>query len=555
MEIDRRTFTKGAVALAASSAIGGRAAAQLAPMLSPQQRAVGAIEDYADAHRRWFGLPGMTLSVTSPSGFSSVVNTGFANLDTRTPYTADTLIQIGSISKSLTSAVLHQFVAEGRLKLSDRITAILARTPLPAGCPFEVQHVLHHVAGLPGDPALFVRGGLWTAYAPGKHWHYSNTGYDLLGHLAEHIGGKPLDRILAERLFSPLGMSRSRGALKAADRLVYAQGYEPADLSIPFLRGTPLRPAAWVDSTSAAGSTASTAADMIRYLQGIAGAARGSGGMGLGPKPALVWTSHSVPSDSPEMRYGNGLMHVEDKGRRYIHHTGGMVSFSSSFHVDTGNGIGSFASTNFSAFPEYRPRKVTMFAVQALAAAEAGQAVPDPPSLESIVKRPGDYLGRYAAGSRVFEVRGGSALSIVSNGSTAALEPAGGDLFVTSHPDFRNLTLKFERSDKAIVGASWGSDSFVRDGAAMRISPNNPELARLAGHYYNDSPWWPPVVVVERAGKLWLGTETPLTPVGKNLWRVGDDDWSPERVSFADVMNGKPQTFVFSGTEFSRQDV
>jgi len=555
MEIDRRTFAKGAVALAASSAIGGRAAAQLAPMLSPQQRAVGAIEDYADAHRRWFGLPGMTLSVTSPSGFSSVVNTGFANLDTRTPYTADTLIQIGSISKSLTSAVLHQFVAEGRLKLSDRITAILPRTPLPAGSPIEVQHLLDHVAGLPGDPALFVRGGLWTAYAPGKHWHYSNTGYDLLGHLAEHIGGKPLDRILAERLFSPLGMIRSRGALKAADRLLYAQGYEPTDLSIPFIRGAPLRPAAWVDSTSAAGSTASTAADMIRYLQGIAGAARGSGGMGLGPKPALAWASHSVPSDSPEMRYGNGLMHVEDKGRRYIHHTGGMVSFSSSFHVDTGNGIGSFASTNFSAFPEYRPRKVTMFAVQALAAAEAGQPVPDPPSLESIVKQPGDYLGRFANGSRAFEVRGGSALSIVSNGSTAALEPGGEDLFVTAHPDFRNFTLKFERSNKAIVGASWGSDSFVRDGAAMHIPPSNPELARLAGHYYNDSPWWPPVVVVERAGKLWLGTETPLTPVGKNLWRVGDDNWSPERVSFADVMNGKPQTFVFSGTEFSRQDV
>jgi hypothetical protein len=350
-------------------------------------------------------------------------------------------------------------------------------------------------------------------------------------------------------------MIRSRGALKAADRLLYAQGYEPADLSIPFLCGTPLRPAAWVDSTSAAGSTASTAADMMRYLQGIAGAARGSGGMGLGPKPALVWTSHSVPSDSPEMRYGNGLMHVEDKGRRYIHHTGGMVSFSSSFHVDTGNGIGSFASTNFSAFPEYRPRKVTMFAVQALAAAEAGQAVPDPPSLESIVKRPGDYLGRYAAGSRAFEVRGSSALSIVSNGNAAALEPAGEDLLVTAHPDFRNFTLKFERSNKAIVGASWGSDSFVRDGAAMHIPPSNPELARLAGHYYNDSPWWPPVVVVERAGKLWLGTETPLAPVGKNLWRVGDDNWSPERVSFADVMNGKPQTFVFSGTEFSRQDV
>ena len=81
------------------------------------------------------------------------------------------------------------------------------------------------------------------------------------------------------------------------------------------------------------------------------------------------------------------------------------------------------------------------------------------------------------------------------------------------------------------------------------------ELARLAGHYYNDSPWWPPVVVVERGGKLWLGTETPLTQIGKNLWRVGEDDWTPERASFANVMNGKPQTFIYSGVEFARQDV
>jgi len=555
MQIDRRTFTKGAVALAASGALGGRASAQLAPMLSPQQRAIGAIEDYAEAHRRWFGLPGITLSVTTPGGFSSVVNTGVANLDAQTPITADTLFQIGSISKSLTAAVLHQFIAEGRLKLSDRIVAILPRAPLPAGSPIEVQHLLDHVAGIPGDAPLFVRGGLWTAYAPGKHWHYSNTGYELLGHLAEHIGGKPLRQLLAERLFRPLGMIRTRGALKAADRLLYAQGYEPADLSIPFIRGTPLRPAAWVDSTSAAGSTASTAADMMRYLQGIAGAARGSGGMGLGAKQALAWVSHNVPSDSTEMAYGNGLMHVEDKGRRYLHHTGGMVSFSSSFHVDAGNGVGAFASTNLSAFPEYRPRKLTLFAVQALAAAEAGQPIPDPPPLESPVKQPGDYVGRYASGARAFEVRAGGGLTIASNGKEAALEPAGDDLFVTSHPDFRNFTVKFDRSAKVVTAAYWGPETFVRDGATMHLPPGNPEMARLAGTYINDSPWLGTSVVVERGGKLWLGTETPLAPIGKNLWRAGEESWSPERASFADLMNGKPQTLVLSGVEFARQDV
>jgi hypothetical protein len=256
------------------------------------------------------------------------------------------------------------------------------------------------------------------------------------------------------------------------------------------------------------------------------------------------------------MAYGNGLMHVEDdRKRRYLHHTGGMVSFSSSFHVDSANGIGSFASTNLSAFPEYRPRKVTLFAVQALSAAEAGQPLPDPPSLDAPVKNAADYAGRYAGASRSFEIRSGPGLTIASNGREAPLELAGDDLFVTAHPDFRDFGVKFDRSNKAVSAAFWGSETFVRDGSARKIPPSDPALARYAGLYINDSPWWPPIVVVERGGKLWLGTDTALVPLGKNLWRVGDDSWTPERASFAITMNGKPQNFFYACVEFARQDV
>ena len=67
--------------------------------------------------------------------------------------------------------------------------------------------------GFPATPRCSPTAGLWTAYAPGAHWHYSNTGYAMLGKLAEHLGGKPLGRLLEERLLMPLGMSRSRGAI------------------------------------------------------------------------------------------------------------------------------------------------------------------------------------------------------------------------------------------------------------------------------------------------------------------------------------------------------
>jgi CubicO group peptidase (beta-lactamase class C family) len=555
MQIDRREFTRGALALAAAGAVNATAAARAAAPLSARARAMAAIRAYAEAHRRWFDLPGLTLGVTSPSGFSSVIHAGYANSDAHTPITPDTLFQIGSISKSFTGALLHQFAAEGRLKLTDRIVALLPESPLGSGSPIEVQHLLDHVAGLPGDAPLFVPGGLWTAYAPGEHWHYSNTGYDLLGHLAEHIGGKPLRTLLAERILQPLGMRRSRGAILASDRLLYAQGYEAADESVPFSRGTPLAPAAWVDTTSAAGCIASTADDMNLYLRSLAGAAMRRGGMGLGAQPGLGYATHSVPSDSPEMAYGNGLMHVEDKGRRYLHHTGGMVSFSSSFHVDSGNGIGAFASSTISAFASYRPRKLTLFAVEALAAAEAGRPLPGPPPLETPIKNAKDYAGRFSAGGRAFEIRGGPQLSIVSNGREARLDPADEDLFTTLHPDFRAFSLKFGRSGGKVVSAFWGPESFVRDGASVKFPPSDPGLARLAGKYTNDSPWIGTIVIVERGGKLWADTDTPLTPIGDNSWRAGQESWSPERASFANPVDGRPQTLIFSGEKFARQEI
>ena len=62
------------------------------------------------------------------------------------------------------------------------------------------------------------------------------------------------------------------------------------------------------------------------------------------------------------------------------------------------------------------------------------------------------------------------------------------------------------------------------------------------------------MTVVERGGKLWIGTETPINTIGANLWRVGDDAWSPERASFANMVGGRPDTFIFSGEKFHRHD-
>lgn len=552
MTFSRRTFGKGALGAAVALQLPGRAFAEPAAALAP---AFAAINAYAEAHLRYYRLPGLTLGLSLPDGFGKTLNFGFANAEARTAIGEDTLFEIGSITKAMTAAVLHQFVAEGRLGLTDRLSALLPSIPLPAGNVIQVQHLLDHVAGLPADAPTFPDGGLWTAYAPAQHWHYSNTGYDIVGKLAEHIGGKPLDRLFEERIFAPLGMRRTRGAIIAADRLRYAQGYEAVDQIVPFARGVPLAPAAWVDMTSGAGSVASTADDMNRFMRSLADAAQGRGGLGLPPALARTFTTHAVASDTPAMTYGNGLMHVGSAGRTYLHHTGGMVSFSSSFHLDIGSGVGAFASSTISAFAEYRPRLLTRFAVDSLTNALAGRPRPAVPPLGVSLPGMAAYVGRYSGPSGEFAVRAGNPLTIVANGETADLQPAGGEIFRTAHPVFRRFSLMFERRGGAIVDASWGPKSYLRDGGGGRLPQSDTTLAKLAGRYVNDSPWFGTTTLVERGGRLWIGTEVPMTRIGDNLWRIGEEAWSPERGAFTDFIDGRPQTFVWSGEKFLRHDI
>jgi D-alanyl-D-alanine carboxypeptidase len=552
MDLSRRTFTSGALSLALGSQAALPAFAQASPALTG---AIAAIRAYGEAHRKFFNLPGLTLGVVTPGGERTVLDFGYANADARSAITPDTLFQIGSISKVMVAAVLHLLATEGRLRLTDRLSDLMPAIPLPPGNAIQVQHMIDHVAGLPGDAPVFPAGGLWTAYAPGTHWHYSNTAYEILGKLAEHLGGKPLAQLLRDRIFVPLGMNRSRGAIVGADRPLYAQGYEAADSVAVYARGVALAPAPWVDVTAGAGCVASTAADMLPFLRALADAAQGRGALGLSPQQARTFVMHAVPSETGGMSYGNGLMHVGSAGRSYLHHTGGMLSFSSSFHVDVASGVGAFASSTISAFADFRPRLLTRFAVDALTNALSGKPLPPPPPLQDQLAGPSAYLGRYSGPAGAFELQAGGPLTIVSGDQSAVLQPWDAHTFRTTHPRFRQFALMFERKAGAITAAHWGSATFVRGGTAYDAPPSDGALGRLGGRFINDNPWYPPTTIVERGSRLWIGTEVPMTRLADNFWRVGEESWSPERASFADFIDGRPQTFVFSGVKYLRHDV
>ena len=292
-------------------------------------------------------------------------------------------------------------------------------------------------------------------------------------------------------------MSRTRARSSPTDRTAFAQGYEAADNVAPYVRGAPLAPAGWVDVTFGAGSVASTAsghepASCARSPMPL----RAAAGSACRPRSGLEFTTpRGRRPTRPAMRYGNGLMHVGNGGRSYLHHTGGMVSFSSSFHLDTASGVGAFASSTLSAFAGYRPRLLTLFAVDALtaalrrtaAAAAAARSTRRSPIAARLCRplcRARQARSRSAPASRLTHRR--------RRPLGARSQPWGGDLF-------RTTPSAISRSSRCCSSApadedrrrQLGPDQLRPRGlGAGRRPPPTRALARLAGRYVNDSPWF-----------------------------------------------------------------
>ena len=71
MHLSRRGFTSGALGVALGSQLSVPAFAQARADFTA---AIAAIRAYGEAHLRYFGLPGMTLGLTTPEGFATVLD-------------------------------------------------------------------------------------------------------------------------------------------------------------------------------------------------------------------------------------------------------------------------------------------------------------------------------------------------------------------------------------------------------------------------------------------------------------------------------------------------
>jgi len=192
------------------------------------------------------------LSRLAPFGFSGAVlvaqdgrvvlqkGYGLANRESRTPYTADTISTIGSITKMFTAAAILKLEMQGQLHVEDPIAKYLPDVPSDKSA-ITIHQLLTHTAGLradyggrDSDPVSrddLVKLVLTTplASAPGARHEYSNEGYSLLGAIVERVSRQSYEQYLRENILKPAGMNDTGYVLPRWSPEQVAHGYTEAD--------------------------------------------------------------------------------------------------------------------------------------------------------------------------------------------------------------------------------------------------------------------------------------------------------------------------------------
>ena len=155
-------------------------------------------------------------------------------------------------------------------------------------------------------------------------------------------------------------------------------------------------------------------------------------------------------------------------------------------------------------------------------------------------------------------------LVVKGAGAEKVLERMGVDAFRTvSHDD--TLPYVFTRAggkdDGKVVEVSHGSDWFVTKDFAEPVSNSPSAYQGLVGHYVFPGPEGPDVRVLVRSGTLMAVIDwdvsvfaQPLTPLPGGTFRLGKEDFSPERARFDGLADGHMQRITIEGVPLYRRE-
>jgi len=548
-------------------------------MMTNFEEALKRLDQFIEQKMKVANVPGMAVAVTRREKLLRVSTYGFADVSAQTRVTPEMLFEIGSISKSFTSIALLQLREEGRLDLHEPVTRYLPWFEVQSEYePITLHHLMSHTGGIIMG-AEFTGEASYEVWAlreteatapPGTYYHYSNVGYKALGVVLEELLGQHYGDIIRERILDPLGMTATEPIITHETRKRLAVGYEGFYDDRPLPQGRPLAPATWLEYASGDGSMASTPTDMAAYLRMLMNRGQGPRGRILSEESFDLMSQRVIEAkeegpvlsgvEGKDSFYGYGLDIREVDGHTYIGHGGGMVGYYSYILADMDDGLGVVVLMNGPGGQS--DEEIAMFALKLLRAGLHDQGLPPVPPVDPTkVENAAEYAGTYRASPACPERSRGKhrrrasakALTLVAEGERlilrygderVVLERRGPDRFYVDHSDFALFLLGFGREKSQVVEAFHGPDWYTNERYAGPTTFDHPrEWDAYPGHYRSHNPWLSNFRVVLRKGALALihpsGREEPLVPLGSGVFRVGEDDRSPERIRFDTILNGR----------------
>ncbi len=263
---------------------------------------------------------------------------------------ADTLFEVGSVTKTFTALLLADMVLKGEVALTDPAEKFLpdgVRLRDKAGAQITLTDLATHRSGsprlpdgyTPPDPAdpyaayterdllgyLRARSadgrGSAASAARNEAYAYSNLGYTVLGYVLSRAGGKPFRELMQSRVLTPLALRSTYFVVPESETARFSDGHDAEGKTV----------AHWnFGIADAAGALRMSVRDFARYGQ----AASGLIATPLAPAFKLAMQFHAVTDDKNNIGLAWHPARIQSATRAVWTHDGATYGFSSSLWVD-----------------------------------------------------------------------------------------------------------------------------------------------------------------------------------------------------------------------------
>lgn len=358
-----------------------------------------------------YQVPGVAWAVLADGevvdGAAGVLNKG-----TGVDATADSLFQIGSITKLWTATLVLQLVDEGKVDLDATVQTYLPEFEIgdkEAAARITVRHLLTHTAGFEGD--IFTDTGVGDdcvekyldvlhdvpqLFPVGEQFSYNNAAYCVLGRLVEVLREKTYDACLREHLFAPLGLTHA--ATNPYEAIMFRAAMGHVELE----PGTGYQPApiwCFARSNAPAGSMlAMRPRDLLAFARMHLDDGRAADGTQV-LAPGTAARMHAKAVELPDLglmgtSWGLGFERFDTADGAIIGHDGGTIGQSAFLRIVPEAGVAVALLTNggdiLSLYTEFYSHVLEALTDTRLPALPVPPA--DPPRIDA-----SRYVGTYSA--------------------------------------------------------------------------------------------------------------------------------------------------------------